>query len=433
VIAFAAFGALVVAGLETAGCEEAYEPACRVARDDVVVADPAIGSRPSLTRARAGVIASWAHREPADGGTPGIPPPLSAFEVAVVDDRGGLGLRARVPVPDALHARRGGVASAGVIVEDGAFLVHWIETTTTTASDGLLRTDAALKAAHVRDGVASAPMAPVAASCERCTMTIASAALGSESILIARVEPDRTGAPPGASATTKLVALRLRRDGSLVEEPVPWLAVPVGSGDAGPGELGSVEDVQHQGALSVDVDDSGRLVIVTSGFAWLADEALRLVAGPLSLPATPDARVAWDVGGEASVAWSVSPYDDGRSSEATVPREIFTGLVPAGASGIATRERASRGRAALAFDRRGEEVGILFESAARTIFATVDPKGRKRGGDLVLRTSHKGAASEYGTVVVPESHVLFARGNGRFTAVAFGSGELRASEISCAP
>lgn len=428
-------GALLAAGLApSAGCEDAYEPPCRLTATRALVAAPEIGVRPlvALARSRGRAFASWSQREVvvADGGA-SASVTLSAFEIAVVEEDGSLGLRARVPAPDELRARSAGIASVGVVVEDGAFLVHWIETTATSEPDGRVRRDAALKAAYVRDGAASPAEAPARASCRDCTMTAASAALGDASILFARIDP---AAAQGPSAPA-FVALRFREGAAALDASVPWLALsPPAPRDGGLVGLGGAEPASAEGGgdLSAYVDADGRVAIVAGGRAWLADGGLRLLAGPIELPSASDARVSWDARGEASAAWSVSPVADGRAT-AEVPREIFTGLVPPGAAQVARRERASRGRAALELDRRGDEVGVLFESAARAIFAAVDPAGRKRGGDVIVGASRTGTAHEYGTPAVSSAHALFARGGGRFDVVTLGSGELGVSEIVCAP
>ncbi|MBX3208692.1 MAG: hypothetical protein KF764_26905 [Labilithrix sp.] len=435
--------ALLVAGLvESTGCEDAYEPPCRRVTTSALVTDPRIGARPLLAvaRSRGRAIASWFSREVvdagADGGASGLPA-FTALEVAVVDERGALALHTSVPAPEALRARLGGVAAVGVVVEDSAFFVYWIETTATSEPDGRIRTDAALKAAYVRDGVASPTFAPARAVCVACTLTVAPATLGSETIVFARIDPDVTRRTLAADAAPTIVALHFREGEAATEVPVPWLvpSAPVPSSDGGlAGLSGGAESrsAAAGGDLSAYVDADARVVIVAGGRAWLADEALGLVAGPIALPSAPDARVTWDDRGAASVAWSVSPLADGRST-AEVPREIFTGFVAPGASSVASRERASRGRATLDVDRRGEEVGVIFESAGRTIFAAVDPAGRKRGGDVIVERRSTGAPHEYGTLTVPSAHALFARGGGRFHVVSLGGGALDVSEIVCAP
>ncbi|MBX3216816.1 MAG: hypothetical protein KF850_32580 [Labilithrix sp.] len=430
-----ATGALVALALaSTGGCEDAYEPPCRVSSTRALVADPEIGVRPlvALARSRDRVTAWWARQEilVEDGGV-GAAMTLAAFEVAVVEEGGALGLRASVPAPEELRARRAGVARVGLTVEGGAFLVYWIETTATSEADGRIRTDAALKAAYVRDGVASPARAPRRASCEGCTMTVASAALGGESILFVRIDADVTRGPVAPT----FVALRFREGEAVADAAVPWLAVsppPARGGGLVGASAAESRRAEAGGDLSVYVDEGGRLAIAAGDRAWLADDALRLLAGPIELPSAPDVRVSWDARGAASAAWSVSLVVDGRAT-AELPREVFTGLVPAGGARVAGRERTSRGRTALELDRRGDEIGVLFESAARTLFATVDPAGRKRGGDVVVGAAHTGGPHEHGAPSVPLDHALFARGGGRFDVVTLGVGELSVAEIACAP
>jgi hypothetical protein len=437
-----AVGALLLgASLEILACDEPYDPPCKVVADEVLVTDPGMSLRPALRRSRGRAVASWPRLESFDAGAEAGPAEMgrvsvAAFEVAVVNENGELGLRANVPAPDALRARLGGLTGEGVVVLDDALLVHWIETTETSEPNGIVRTDAALRAVLVRDGNA-APLDVSVASCQRCSMLVAPAALGSESIVFVRMDPDPAPATLGTAVRPSFAALRVRRDGAVLEEPVPWLSPPAppstaGATDAATGGLGGRGASSPAPDLFVDVDSNGRIVVVTGGFAWLADEALRVLAGPLALPSA-DARVSWDIGGEATVLWSASPYEDGRSTSEIVPREIFTGLVSAGSSGIATRERASRGRVALALDRSGQDVGALFESASRAIFIAVDPRGSKRGGDVILRGAMSTTPSEYGTIEAPAPSALFARGGGRFTVVRMGTGALRAAEIVCAP
>lgn len=418
---FSGVGALGAVGLEVLGCEDPYTPPCRVERDALLVDDLAIGIRPMLVRSRTRVTASWPRRDVTDAG--GIS--VSAIELAVLGPRGALGERTHVPAPTGLRARLDGVTSEGAVLEDGAALVHWIETTTLTDDRGRVYTNAALKVSYVRDDVLSDVDLPPSASCEHCTMTLAAAELERESVLFVRVDPQPTEVVFGVPIVPSFAALRVRRDVVVVDEPVPWLTASATPGDGGVAPASGTEPAP---ALSAYVDPEGRIGIATKDRAWLVDRALQVIEGPIVLPPSPDPRVGWDASGGASLVWSLSPFADGRSSSPNVVSDIFTGAVPPRANHIAARERLSSGRASLAVDRRGEDVGALFDSAARRIFVATDPRGRKRGGDLVL-----GAVPIERGGATAQSNVLLAAGDGRFTAIAFGAGELRATEIACAP
>lgn len=388
-------GSIVLVIAAAMGCDDPYQPPCRLTGRAVLVSDPSIASTVALARDRGLVVASWARREEADaGGTPAI----QSFEVAVVDERGLLGPRTTVPVPEALRTRRGSVRDAGVVVEDGAVLVHWIATETTTDREGRVRTAAALNVSY-----GGAPV--VVASCKQCVMTTAAVSLGTESIVLVQTEPERDS--PGAPA---LRAFRLERDGSSVREATPWLVAPQPIADG--------EERVPQ-TLAIEADDEG-VSIIAGDRAWLADRALRLLRGPIALPDAAGVGVSWE-GTETSIAWSVSPFDDGRAVAPEARREIFTGLV---VDGLLTRERVSRGGGVVGFDRRERELGVLFASASRMYFAKLDPHGRKSGGDVPLGSLQPGGG---------QVSALLARGGGLFTTVTLGAGQLVSSEVRCAP
>lgn len=406
-------------------CEDAYEPPCRVERTDVLVRDPTLAGGLSLAMAHGQAVASWIRTGDSadagvDAGLVGLPT-VDAFEVAVVDGGGTLARRATVPAPPRLRARFGGLAEAGVLVEDAAFLVHWVETSTTTDDRGLLRSSAALEVARVRDGEPARVSVPEA-SCERCSMLVAGASLGAESIFFVRMDPDARGLPFGAGAQPAFVVLRIREDGTVAREAAPWLGIPARTPDGG---LAAASP-----SLSLDVDASGALLVGSSGLAWRVDAALRVLAGPVLLPSAADVHLAWDVGGEASTLWTVSPYDDGRSTAPTAVRDLFSGRFPAGGQGGVTRARVSSAREALAIDRSGDDVGALFESNGRLFFAEVAPDGTKHGGDLLLGARRTVTADD-GTAATGPAVVL-ARGQHRFVAVSAGSGEIAATEVVCA-
>ena len=432
-------GAAVAIALGSSGCDDPYEPPCRVTTRRGLASDPLISARPAigLARVRDRIVATWTRRDLLDGGagadagTSG-PPLLTGFEVAIVDDLGELTTRATVPAPEALRARRASVEDAGVVVLDGGFIVHWTETTTSTDPDGRLRTASVVKASRVSGETAAEPATIFA--CEQCVTSGAIVPVDADAVALVRIDPDVPAGVLGAASPPRFVALRLRPDGSLVEEAAPWLALPSRAiADGGIGGIGGASPASPTSDLAAYVTRDGLINVTVGGRAWLADDRLRLVAGPIEVPSASDVHVSWEASGEAAIGWSVSPFDDGRASDPIVPREIFTGIVPSGAAAIVSRERTSRGRATLAFDRRGDDLGIVFESAGRTLFASVDRRGNKHGGDVVLGSSSAPSRSEYGSIAVPEAHALVARGDRRFTLLTLGAGELVATEVVCAP
>ncbi len=403
------------------GCEDAYEPPCRVTRDESIVDDVGIVLGPSLARLGEEAVATWPRFERADAGAVTPVGPV-AFVAVILDANGRMRFQSTVRTPERLRTRLGGVQSAGLVVEDGAFLVHWVETSVTTEPSGMRRADAALHAAYARDD-ATGDVPTLA--CERCTMAVSATSLGAESLVLVRIDESRPGGPPPPPS---FAVLRLRRDGSVVRETVPWLGSLAQSVDGGVSGLASATS-----APVIRLDERGRVVIVVDTLAWLADDRLQLLAGPIVLPAAPDVSVSWSPTGEASVVYSASPFEEGRSPEQNVASDVFLGLVPKGASTITRRERASSGSRVLAMDRRDEEVGALFFTRGGFAFVALDPFGRKRGGDLFVR-------GESGVVLGPtqqrtivQANLLLARGAGRFHAVALGPDALRVTELSCAP
>lgn len=411
--------ALLFVGSLVASCDPPYEPPCRVARQDVVASDRAIGARNAvdLHRAPRRIHASWPQRELPDAGAADPLPSLTAFRLVELDERGTVLRTTDVATPPELRARKGSIDAAGVVPEEGATLVYWIETTTSTDPDGRVRTAYATKATY-----GAAPIvAPARGACEKCRLRAAIASLGSESVAIVRTESDlppaTLGGPPAAPA---FVALVFRRDGSVTVREVPWLALPppLAALDAG---LAAGPAEQE---LSLEIDGEGRLVLVTDGQAWLLDRSLTPLAGPIALPGA-DAKVAFAAPIEASLAWTAVASEATRGTFAR--RDVFAGAAQA-------PMRVTRGRAVLAADRRGDEIGVVFESAGRTLFAALDAHARKRGGDVLVRdAADPDRASEYGTYAPTDASLLVANGGGRFTSVTLGSGSLSVAEVVCAP
>jgi hypothetical protein len=178
--------------------------------------------------------------------------------------------------------------------------------------------------------------------------------------------------------------------------------------------------------LRAERDLDGRIVVTTEGRAWRLDRSLRPVGGPITLPST-DARALWgaDDAAPPAVAWSITPTEDGRSTAQFTRREIFL-------SNGALRERLALGRTVFSAERRGDEVGVFFESSARAFFALASANGKKRGGDVFVRNVEE-SGSQYGDYEPLDATVLASPSKGRFTIVELGRGKLFSTEIVCAP
>ena len=324
-------GALVALALaSTGGCEDAYEPPCRVSSTRALVADPEIGVRPlvALARSRDRVTAWWARQEilVEDGGM-GAAMTLAAFEVAVVEEVGALGLRASVPAPEELRARRAGVARVGLTVEGGAFCLL-IETTATARRTG---SSHGRRAPGTSSGVAS--RRPRRASCEGAR-TVASAAL-------VAIDPPHCGSTPtsrGGGRARPCASARAggRRRGRALarHEPPPRAAGLVGV-SAASRTRGGGEPV---GVRRGDRLRSPRAIARGSPTTRSASSRDDRAAS------APDVRVSWDARGRRR------PRGQSRSSStgARQPscRAVFWGSCPRGHT-VAGRERTSRGRTAL--------------------------------------------------------------------------------------
>lgn len=436
----------------SAGCGEGYESPCHVTSSRPLFEDPSIPSLPSIavSRSKDRAVAIWLRREIADAGadaavgTP-TPPELREVDVAVVDERGALGFHTKLEAPPDLRTRQDSLESIGVLVEDGALALHWIETETTTNPDGRLRKSAKTKIAYAagadtsRPSIpAGVPFAPAQAACAKCLLSVASVSLPTESIFFLRVDQDVADFPaigvPLAPPAPSFVTLRVRRDGTVIDETgdATWLALPAKIAEAGIASTTARTDRD----LDAYLDGLGRIVVTSGGYAWLADVTLRRLAGPIELPSKAnDVKVQWNASAAAVVAWSVSPFDEGRSANESIPREIFTGNVALGNGVAGTRERTSRGRVVLGMDRRGtDDVGVYFESAGRNFFARVDGTGKKRGGDLLVATSAARPSSEYGLPALTEASLVFAEQPGTassYRIVTIGAGKITSSEITC--
>lgn len=454
--------ALIGASLfASAGCDDAFEPPCEVAATEVLVRDPAIGvgDAISLTRSFDEVIATWQRRaldagasardagaSDADAEPPNEAPLVTELEVALMDaTSSALVSRATIPAPRELRQRRSSVEDIGIIPEDDqTFLVHWKELSFRTDAVGRLVRGASLKTVYVTNGVASEVRTIAQATCDRCRLAVSFTTLQSETLLFVRADDDRTDVPLGTPfAEPRFAVVRLRRDGTTLTEPTPWLRLPlVPSGDGGtlvpqPIERtgDSIAEPPARPELATSIDGEGRIAILAGPRAWLADSSPRLIRGPILLPSAPDSRLSWqeegsEPGRQASLAWSVSPTTEGRGRD-PAKREIFTGIVPSDGAVVVTRERTSLGRTTLGFDRRGDDLGVIFESDQRVLFAWLDPAGKKRGADLLVGAQAGVARGEFGYPIIPNKHLLFARGGGRFTTLTLGFGELTSKEIRC--
>lgn len=406
--------------LAFASCDPGYESPCHVERRGEVVSEPIIGVRGNVSVARTdrGFVASWAKIEAPDAGadaslddsTPG----LEGFEVVDLDASGTLVRRELVGAPAELRRKRGSLEAIGVAREDGATLVHWTESATSTEPNGRLRTSFALKIAY-GDRVT----APAAAACDRCAMRTTLVAFSDETLAIVRITPDVELDVLGKPAAPAFTGVRFKRDGTLESTPLPWLSPPAVPRVAG-------AQVVHQAQLHAERDLDGRFVITTDGRAWRVDRSFRLVAGPIDLPGA-DARALWgpDDSARPSVAWSVSPTDEGRATGQFTRREIFL------ASGT-LRDRLSHGRLVFSAERRGDDVGVFFESSARGFFAVASADGKKRGGDVFVGAVEE-SGSQFGEYEAQDATAIASPSAGRFTIVQLGRGKLSSTEIACAP
>lgn len=419
-------GVVALAGGGT-GCEASLEQPCKVTRREVLVADPEIVGF-ALTRSRGKLVATWERRELIDAGGK-LGRDLSSYEVATIDESGRLGARGVVPAPVLFRSRSASVESAGVTTEEGAHLFYWVDTVKSTEKNGLVRNASALRAAYVTP--IGKVVTPEQTECEQCLLTVVFAAFPEESIALVRIDPDLSDAsrdlPP-----PRFVALRFRRDGSVEEVPTPWLELPALPGEDG-GVSGLAPTALARGALLAEVDGNDRLNVTAGGRSWVAVRGLELLNGPIALPGS-DAHVRWSANAtEASVAWTTTPFEEGRTTDPISRREVFVGLAPRGTSGVTVRERATRGRAVLAFDRRFDELGTLFESAGRLLFTATNARGQRRGGDVLVEPSATGGGSEYGTPQIGARYEVIARGDGLFHVGAIGPGALTVTEIRCEP
>ena len=363
-------------------------------------------------RADSGFTASWWKVETPDAGTDPTPA-LAGFEVVDLDASGALVRRELVASPPELRAKKGSIEGAGIARENGATLTYWLESVLSTEPDGRVRTAFALRTAY-GDRV----LVPAAAACEKCVMNVAVVAFGDETIAIVRTEPDvvldvelgKPQKPPVFSG------VRLRRDGSAASTPLPFLSI-----ERTPRQQGG--RVIRPAPLSAVRDIDGQIALTTDGRAWRLDRALLPVASPIELPAT-DARALWGPA-DPVIAWSTSPTEEGRSTAQFTRREIFQ------TSG-AIRERLSHGRRVLGAERRGDEVGVVFESTGRVYFAASSASARKRGGDVFVRMIDE-VGSQFGEYEPDDATLVVSPSAGRFTVVDIGRGKLQSTEIVCAP
>ena len=422
------------------GCDDAFEPPCAVSRSVVLEASPHITATPgvSVQRSLDGVVAVWHKRESlvadggvgdasSDGGEPPNPTPaITSFEVALVDvDRIAVRSRRSIPAPSRLRERRNNLGAIGVVMEgDDTALLHWIETSVT--NDGLGRNlfGASLVLGYANaDGTVRMLDAKPSMTCERCAMAFAVVSLGVESLVFVRVDHQPLDVIMGATPTKPVFhVLRVRRDGTILEEPAPWLTIDV--------EVGTEAAVIDAPPISAILDAEGKILVTADRRAWRVDASPRLEEGPWTLPSAPDVKLVARNSNMALGVWSIAPSTEGRGDDDT-PREIFGGSFDGSTRAI--RSRLTVGRTVLAMDGRGEDVGLLFESAARVFFTTIDSRtGEKRTDDLFVSAEEGVAASQRGFPDIRQDRALIALGDGRFVAVTLGFGQLVARELRCA-
>jgi hypothetical protein len=263
---------------------------------------------------------------------------------------------------------------------------------------------------------------------------VALASFGRDSIAVLRISPETevvSAAVASAAAIPSqpsFVAVRLRRDGQPEIVPVPWLAPPA---RVASDPTAAVVATDEDPTFSLERVGPDALVLVADGFAWIADLGLRPQSGPFALPSS-DARITATNADDAVAGWSASPFSEGRSSTPYARREVFVGRLPRGGASVVDDRRVTRGRAALAIERRDEGIGVLFESAGRVLFAEIDVAGTKRGGDVVVTASPNRLESEYGRPRTDAAHTILARGGGRYTTVSLGASGLVTTGVSCA-
>lgn len=391
--------ALAASALVVASCDPPYEAPCAVTRQEVLASEPAAlnPGAVDLQRSSGRIVAAWLRRATPDGGVDPFPA-LDGFEAIVVGADARVVERRTILAPEELRARRGSVDAVGVGLEQGAEVVYWTKTTTTTEENGRVRTAYALEAAYGAGPV----IAPDAASCTECRARVAVASFADASIAFVRIQPDVVILAPGAPLPApRFVVVRLRRDGTSEVADAPWLAAP-------PAAIAGL--AASDAELSVEIDEAGRLVVVTDQTAWLVTRDLALLAGPIALPAA-GARPAWSAPAEPAVVWSVPPTE-------TRAGDVFV-------TDGRRVDRVSRGGETLSTARGEREVGVLFESAGRTLFSALDPELRKRGGDVLVLPARDERA--------PTASRIVAAGGGRFGVVSFSPGVFVASEVSCAP
>jgi hypothetical protein len=341
------------------------------------------------------------------GGTP-IP---SAIEVVVVD-AAGAARRTKVVAPAALVARRGSTTTIGAVWTGGGVVWHWVESTTTTAPDGVVDTTSALSFVFVDEDGRETRAAVANATCANCTfsVSVASTTTGALALYDGLAIPS-AGGPTVAAHAPSFVAFA--RAGTVAAS-----GAAIGLGAGGPPRLRS----------------AGDRAVVTRGTAlWSVDDRAQPIAGPVRIPFPLGGAIWWGPGGDLAFAWAnqglgpvsgveqpVEPALGGTSVGAETDILLERGNDRGVVDGVA---RVSTGGSAQDITRDADGTyGILTSSLDGDVFVLVAPDGRKIGGDVVLG----GETASVG------NHVLRSPSPRTFVDVRASGSSLMRREITCA-
>lgn len=323
-----------------------------------------------------------------------------------------------VEVPPELAARRDGVDEIAAAFDPaGDTAVIWVETTEATERDGRRVSSAALRSA--RPGSAAAT--PYACTACKLAAALAPSPSGTGFVAVVRASVDDDALVLGRAPIYVLV--RIAPDGVTSISPAPWLASGLGTGISDAAKALSARDLAR-GDLATYIDARGHLVVRADAHVYVLGKDLGLVAAPRVLPSADGALVLDEAEAGATLAFSRSPAEDGRSIETRAKRDVFLDMA-------GRLERVSAGRLVLGLDRLGEgAAGVAFESAGSTWFGVLDGGGRKLGGDVLVRATLTEGPSEYGVPTTRRPLVVVARPGPRWVLVEQGE-TLTRTEVTC--
>ncbi|MDB4997491.1 MAG: hypothetical protein JWM74_4923 [Myxococcaceae bacterium] len=341
----------------------------------------------------------------------GSTPIPAAVEVVVVD-RAGAARRSKLAAPAALAARRGSTTTIGAVWTGAGVVWHWVETTTTTAPDGVVDTTSALHFVFVgEDGHESRAVAPNT-TCAGCTfaVSVATTATGALALYdgVATLPP---AGPSVAAHAPSFVAFS--RDGTIADSgSASWL------GAGGAARLRSAGD---------------RTIVIRGTAIWSVDDRAQPIAGPVRLPFPVGVAAWWGNGGDIAFAWpnvaaaplsgaqeAAEPALGGTSVGAETDILLERGNDRGVVDGVA---RVTTGGSAQDITRDAEGTyGILTSSLDGDVFVLVDAGGHKLGGDVAVG----GETASVG------NHVLRAPSPRTFVDVRASGSSLTRREITCA-